>query len=137
MLFIEAEEVEVIPAKDGIKCSCCKERVASYKMEPQGGGERQPFCGWCVLYGGTRWGHENRDELAWSGRYVQQEGKRSRAKHVVIPMLDELGRLDAVSAERYVMGILFTSKLLERGRNAVRRMSDRGAKVIELFRNGG
>jgi hypothetical protein len=89
-----------------------------------------------VLYRGTRWGHENRDELVWSGRYVQQEGKRSQNRHVVVPMLDEVGRLDADSAERYVMGILFTSKILERMRKVVRRLDDGGAKVIELFRNG-
>lgn len=137
MLFIDSKEVEVIPAKDGVKCSCCEERVASYKMEPKDGGEWRPFCGWCVLYGGTRWGHENRDELAWAGRYVQQEGKRSQGRRVVIPMLDEVGRLDAESAERYVMGILFTSKILGKMRKVVRSLDDGGAKVIELFRNGG
>jgi hypothetical protein len=133
MLFIDSRQIEVIPAKDGIVCSDCKERVASYKMEPRGGGEWVPFCGWCVLYGNTKWGYENRDELAWAGRYVQREGKRSLAKHVVVPMLDEIGRLHPAEAERYVMGILFTSKLLEKGRALVRQAREDGAKVIRLF----
>jgi hypothetical protein len=113
MLFISSEELEVIPAKAGIECVRCKERVASWRMEPVDGGEKVPFCGWCVLYGGSKWGYENREDLAWAGRYVQGEGIARQGKNTIIPMLDERHRLAPPDAEKYVMGIIFTSRILE------------------------
>lgn len=115
MLYISSKEIEIIPARDGIQCVHCKERTASYRMEPKSGGEWQPFCGWCVLYGGSQWGHLNREELVWAGRYVQGVGATSKSKNTVIPMLDERHRLSPFDAERYMMGIIFTSRILEKG----------------------
>lgn len=112
MLYIPPDEVEVIRARDGIQCVHCEERTASWKMEPKGGGAPIPLCGWCVLYGGSEWGHKNRDELAYSGKYVQGVGGASESPNSSIPMLDDRHRLSAPDAEKYVMGIMFTSKML-------------------------
>jgi hypothetical protein len=114
MLFIPSREIEEIPAKDGVKCAHCEERQASWKMKPKGGGEPVPLCGWCILYGGSEWGHLNREDLVWAGRYVQGQALGSRRKSTVIPMLDERHRLSPSDADKYVMGILFTSRILER-----------------------
>lgn len=136
MLFIDPKEVEVLPAKDGIVCEHCKERGASWKMEPKGGGERVPLCGWCVLYGGSEWGHLNRDDLVWSGRYVRGIGMSSGGKNVVVPTLDERHRLSPLDAEKYVIGIMFTSKMLARGGSMGRLVRSTGAKVVNLFGGG-
>lgn len=114
-LFLSSDEVELIPAREGIKCACCRERIASYSMEPVGGGERVPFCGWCVLYGGSEWGEQNREELLWSGEFVKGVGLKSKSKNTIVPKLNEQHQLSPLDAERYLTGIIMTSRTLEKG----------------------
>lgn len=132
MLYVEPDEMEVVPA-GRTKCSVERcERYASWKFARNGQAERHPFCGWCVLYSGeTQWGHDNRAELAHVGEFVRAQALRSANKNVLVPELDAHHRLDAGAAERLLMGIVFTSRTLKSG--PLGRMVEVGARAREML----
>ena len=128
MLYIDPKEVEVIPTGP-TRCAECEERKASWKMKLVGG-ELAPLCGWCVMYGNSEWGRLNRDELVMVGEYVRASALKSSNARTVIPELDERHRLQPDAADRYVMGIIFTSRLLANG--PLGRLAATGVKARDL-----
>ena len=116
MLHVEKGEIVAIPARKRTPCAICEERVASWETEPLDCPESTaPMCGWCVLYGGSTWGHLNRDEIVYAGVYVRAEACRRMSPRTKVPELDERHRLQPEDADRYLMGIIFTSALLNNG----------------------
>lgn len=108
MLSFTDREVMPILASDKIRCSMCASRSSPWKAAKKSGDELVPMCGWCVMYAGSKWGHENRDELLYVGRTcVGIAAKHGRP----LPELDERGRLSPEAAERYMMGIAFTTRM--------------------------
>lgn len=68
------------------------------------------MCAYCLLYSGkAQWGHDNRAELLEVGRGAQEQA----AKHnKPIPAIDERGRLHPADAEKFLMGVSFTSRMV-------------------------
>jgi hypothetical protein len=129
MLYVEPKEIEVVPADRRTICVACRERQASWRMKVMAGGFGE-FCGWCALYSGeTRWAHENRDEVAHLGEYVRGMAMKSVSKSVVVPELDGHHRLDQDTAERQIMAIIFTSRMLAAG--PFGRLVKRGAELVD------
>lgn len=120
MLLFEKDEVEMIPAGTN-RCSRNCGRQASWSLVPLDGGDRVPFCGWCALYDGSKWGHDNRDELAYSGELCKAQALKSPKGRV--PQLDQQHRLGPIEADRYMHGIVFTSFNLHNGGSLSRLMS--------------
>jgi hypothetical protein len=111
-IYAEERELEAIPVSERHKCVAC-EKVASWCVEQLSDSSRVSMCGWCVMYSGqAAWGHAYRDELVHVGRACRDDGGTN------VPELDERSRLDPVNAERYLMGVVFTSRAL---RNKLRR----------------
>ena len=110
MLYFEEKELEPILATERHRCSCCGERVATWKA-PVNGAEKAPMCAWCVMYDTARseWGHRFREELLHVGRtcvgMAAQFGKP-------IPVLDDIGRLAPEDAEKFMLGVAFTGRML-------------------------
>lgn len=118
MLHFQDGEVEGIPAEGRVGlCSVCDEREASWKVEARVGGRAIGLCGWCLLYSGmTKWGHENRDEILYAGEYTRALALKSQSARTHVPELDVRHRfVEHQDAERYVMGIMLTSRILENG----------------------
>lgn len=118
MLHFQDGEVEGIPAEGRVgRCSACGEREASWKAEARVGGKDMDFCGWCLLYSGmAKWGHENRDDILYAGEYTRALARKSQSKKTHVPELDKRHRFaEPMDAERYVMGIMLTSRMLENG----------------------
>lgn len=129
MLYIDPGEVTVIPTGPTV-CACCQERKASWAMLRVGGTDREPLCGWCVLYGDSQWGKLNADELVAAGEYVRAYALSTQRKSTVVPELDERHRLPPDAADRYVMGIVFSSRLLAQG--PLGRLAQAGARARDL-----
>ena len=71
-----------------------------------------PMCGWCILYSGkSTWGYENRDEILHVGRAAQEQALKVNRTP---PELDERGRLDPEAAERFMLGVAFTVKMVSK-----------------------
>jgi len=104
---------EVTPlAKRGMRCSSCKEQQATLWASLRDGDGSGAFCAHCVLYSGkTQWGHDNRDEILDIGRAAQElAGKHGKP----MPVIDERGRLFPEDANRFMLGVIFTEKMLGR-----------------------
>ena len=111
MLMFDSEEVEPILASQKIPCTACQKRSSPWKAALKGQEEKVPLCGWCVMYAGSQWGHDNREELLHVGRTcVGMAAQHNKP----VPHLDERGRLAPPDAERYMMGIAFTSRMFRR-----------------------
>ena len=123
MLAFTSDEIEV--SKESKETCCvCERRRAMWLAYPKssdlvGVGDvsiflksaiKIPMCGWCIMYSeGCQWGHEERDEILHIGRASQEQAAKSGKK---IPSLDERGRLTPPDAERFMLGVAFTSKML-------------------------
>ena len=129
MLYIDPDEVKIVPAGTTV-CAECKDRNASWGMKLDGGEEPEPLCGWCLMYGGSEWGRLNREELTHVGEFVRKSALKARGKNTVVPELDEMHRLPPDAADRYVMGIIFTSRLLAQG--PLGRLAKTGVRAREL-----
>ena len=90
-------------------CQECRERKATWITKLLDGNEAS-VCAYCLLYSGkTEWGHDNREELMEVGRAAQEQA----AKHSKpLPQIDERGRLHPADAEKFAMGVSFTSRLV-------------------------
>ena len=131
MLYIDPSEVEVIPTGP-TTCACCKERKASWCMQRLGGDGREPLCGWCVMYGDSEWGKLNAGELVAAGAYLRSFALGTQRKGTLVPELDERHRLQPDDADRYVMGIVFSSRLLAQGPlGRLARVGERAHEVDE------
>lgn len=108
MLAFTEDQVKPFAVKSMVRCSVCGERPSTWSMALIGELDASPVCGWCAMYSGTQWGHDNRDELLHVGRAcVGMAAQHDKP----IPHLDERGRLSPQDAERYMMGIAFTSRM--------------------------
>lgn len=126
MLYIDPDEVKIVPA--GVtQCAECKERKASWGMKRDGGEEPEPYCGWCLMYGSSEWGRLNREELVAVGEYVRGFALKSKGLNTHVPELDEMHRLGPDAADRFVMGVVSTSRKLAEG--PMGRMTSLGARL--------
>ncbi len=139
MLHFLDGEFEVVPASDarlicsdGTATKKCK-RMASWKTRLRDQEELVPFCGCCVLYGHSQWGYDNRDELRFIGEFVRATALDSLGKNTLVPELDARHRLQWRDAERYVMGIVFTSRTLV---VSFARVAQIQARMEELYGSG-
>lgn len=111
------DQVEIL--NERCTCMACHRRVASWMAEqrrevPREGGRtwRQSMCGWCVLYSpSSAWGHANREELLHVGRAAQETALKSSRGEV--PVLDDRGRLAPPEAEKFLLGVAFTDRMLK------------------------
>ena len=78
-------------------------------------GETKPFCGWCVMYGNSEWARLNAEELVAVGAFVRTYALKHGGPRALVPELDERHRLLPDAADRYVMGVVTTSRLLAQG----------------------
>ena len=110
-LVITNDEVKALD-KRGVICSACNKRQATIEADLKDRPESGYFCAYCLLYSGfTKWGHDNRDEILHIGRAAQEMA----AKHgKPIPEVDERGRLSPNDANRFMIGVIFTMKMLNR-----------------------
>lgn len=116
--FGEDDHVEPVSAVPRQPCQavCEGERQASWQAPAKVGGKPMLFCGWCLLYSNmSQWGYDNRDELRYVGGYCKGQAALSQSKRTHHPELDERHRLNPEEAERFCLGIGFTTKLLEHG----------------------
>jgi hypothetical protein len=102
---------EVVPLeRRGETCVCgARATLKAYlKDRPETG----HFCAHCVLYSGrTQWGYDNRAEILDVGRAAQEmAGKHGKP----MPAVDERGRLLPEDANRFMLGVVFTTKMLSR-----------------------
>lgn len=110
-LVILDREVEPLD-KRRVRCAVCGKQEATLTAILKGRPESGSFCAYCVLYSGrTQWGYDNRDEILHVGRAAQEFAAKHRKN---IPNLDQRGRLQPVDASLFMMGVLFTTKMLER-----------------------
>jgi hypothetical protein len=129
MLYIDPKEVDIIPAGRTL-CADCQDRKASWGMKRVDGEAQEPLCGWCVMYGSSEWGKLNADELVAVGEYVKASALNAQGKNTVVPELDVEHRLAPDAADRFVMGVVFTSRLLDKG--PLGRMTKTVARAQEL-----
>lgn len=123
MLAFTSEEVEVNKSEAKETCAVCERRramwfgVAQTPPTEEGLSVRKldgkvPMCGWCILYSNyCKWGYESREEILHVGRAAQEHAGKANKP---IPMLDERGRLVPEDAERFLLGVAFTSKMLSK-----------------------
>jgi hypothetical protein len=107
MLYFNQDEVHVCEEK--ANCALCRERKATWSAKLLTG-DRASVCAYCLLYSGkTEWGHDNRAELLEVGRATQEQAAKFRRP---LPALDERGRLHPADAEKFAMGVSFTSRMV-------------------------
>jgi len=100
---------EVCPCTEKVPCLLCRSKVATWEVRLLSD-ERVCVCAYCLLYSGkTKWGHENRKELLEVGRAAQQLAAKHRQP---IPEIDQRGRLNSFDAEKFIMGVSFTSRMV-------------------------
>jgi len=107
MLYFNNEDVRV--CQESCLCRECKGRKATWTAKFLDGSEIA-VCAYCLLYAGkTVWGHENRHELVEAGRAAQEQAVKHNQP---MPALDERGRLHPADAEKFAMGVSFTSRMM-------------------------
>jgi len=110
MLHIDTHDLlEPLAGDVTLRCSLCQTRRATWIGETRSGNRNVTMCAWCVLYGGSSWGHEHRDEVLMAGVTVRQAALRSANPKVHVPELDERHRLNAEDAEKLMLGVGYTS----------------------------
>ena len=134
MLTFVAGEIEVVPASDN-RLICVEDgrRLASWKAKKLGGEELVPYCGWCLMYGQSQWGRDNKDEIRFFGEMVRKTALANLGKNTYVPELDARHRLNWRDAERGIMGIVFTSRTLKM---SFGRIAHVRARVEELYGSG-
>lgn len=113
MLFFPANEVKAQPAGERVRCWVCEKNIGTW-WGPANCKARQRIlcCAHCLLYRPeSRWGYENRHEILHIGRFCQNVAAEYGNTG---PALDARGRLCPEDAERLVLGVSVTSKLIAR-----------------------
>lgn len=110
------DEYEVIEASKHV----CKSREgcgrkASIRLQAVGTGDWVDFCAWHAMYGESKWASDNEGEIALVGSLSLMSAKKSMGRKVHVPALDGHGRLSADDAEKFMLGVLFTTRMLRRG----------------------
>jgi len=119
MLHFDSDEVYV--TEERCLCAMCRERKATWSAKLLTD-ERVSVCAHCLMYSGkTGWGHDNRAELLEVGRAAQEQAAKFRKP---LPMIDERGRLHPADAEKFVMGVSFTSRMVVDRFGVGRALSD-------------
>lgn len=110
MILDENNELTAIAGKQRFRCKVdgCKHR-ACWLAEPVGGGEPITMCGWHVLYGGSKWGDERKDDIVHLGPMIQHTAMRTRTETTNVPKLDPRGRLPVEDCERFLLGVKKTT----------------------------
>ena len=108
MLYLEKNDI--ITVKKNRKCSVCKDQKALWRAFSTEN-EEVDFCSWCFLYSNkSKWGVKNKDEILYAGRACLEESIKSKKKKLVA--LDKRGRLSHGDCDKYVYGIIVSSRLL-------------------------
>jgi len=114
LIISEEDDLRPLSGRENRKCLKCGERatwIGATKDEEVD----VPMCGWCVLYGGSKWGHENRDEVLLMGIQIRQRALASKNPKTHVPELDERHRLSHEDGERLMLGVGYTSAHLRDG----------------------
>lgn len=134
MLHFQEGELEVLPAsEDKLYCVECGHRLANWRAKQVGGAELVPYCGWCLMYGQSQWGRDNADEILYVGEFVRNTALANWTKRTHVPELDARHRLNWRDSERYVMGIVFTSRTLK---VSFARVAHIQARLEEFYGSG-
>ena len=105
MLYISSD---VFVCKDNSICSLGCKRKATWTVGLDSG-EVANVCAHCLMYSGkTKWGIDNREEMLEVGRAAQEQA----AKFNKSIQLDERGRLHPNDAEKFMLGVSFTSRVV-------------------------
>jgi hypothetical protein len=98
--------------KPGV-CRCGRTAIWHVGESDPVGDEGGSFCGFCLLYDveHSPWAKDNREEVLHVGRTCQG---MAAMHNKPVPSLDDRGRLGADDAEKYAMGILYTTRTLVR-----------------------
>ena len=117
MLYAEEDELEAILVSERHRCAVCNHRkhFAAWRVELKVGGEMAPMCSWCVMYSNQAvWGYENREELAGVGILCKTTAEHSRGRNTHVPKLDKRHRLSRKDADKWLLGVQFTSRALRK-----------------------
>lgn len=108
MLYFTKDEMRVCEEKR--RCKVCKERKATWVAKLRETEDETFVCAHCLMYSNeTQWGYDNRAELLDVGRAVVEQAVKSRKS---LPTLDKRGRLSPDNAEKFIMGVSFTSRMI-------------------------
>lgn len=111
MLFFDDDEATPLVPDGAVKCSCCRDRTATW-MASLIDGTMASVCAHCLMYrDDSAWGVENRSEILHVGRRCAEEAERHRK---MIPKLDPRGRLSPGDAERFIVGVAFSTRMLRK-----------------------
>jgi len=111
-LCFENDEMKAIPAADGETCEVCGERTATWEATPTEGENPLKVCAHCAMYSmKAAWGYRCRAELLHVGRFCQGQALKHGRE---VPDLDERGRLEPEAAERYLMGVAYSTLVLKK-----------------------
>jgi hypothetical protein len=115
MLYDEDGVLLPVKTAKSIRCGCGEcDRIASWETEPVSGGKPVPMCGWHVLYGGSKWGHDRRGEIALIGNAAKTQAEVHGNETSHVPILDVRGRFnDCSDADKFLMGVKFTTNLMK------------------------
>ena len=73
---------------------------------------KKNVCAWCILYSGKcQWGIDRKHEILDIGRAAQEHAVKHNK---TLPIIDDRGRLSFGDAEKFLLGVMFTSKLLQK-----------------------
>jgi len=108
----ENDEMVATSAEAGVTCEVCGERIATWETVQTEKPTTLKVCAHCAMYSMRgAWGHRCRAELLHVGRLCQgQAMKHGRP----IPDLDERGRLEPVEAEKFMMGVAYSTLILRK-----------------------
>lgn len=112
MLYFKKDELTALQRP--CICHVCRERVATWAAQVHlENGEKQvtwEFCAWCLMYSSmAQWGYDHRAEMLHVGRFAlgmaANHGKP-------VPVLDARDRLSPEDAEKFMLGVSFSSRLM-------------------------
>ena len=111
-LCFQNDEMMAVKATTGKLCDLCLERQATWEAEPKELGAKIQACAHCAMYSTkTAWGHKNREELLHVGRYCQVHALKHKKPP---PDIDERGRLEPAEAEKYMLGVAYSTLLFSK-----------------------
>lgn len=116
MIYDEDDQLQPVQAGSS-RCSIdnCANPATWNTLSSTPGAGKVNMCAWHVMYGGSAWGMDRRAEIALVGRSAKSLAENHGAQDAHVPILDVEGRMKPLDAERYIMGVKYTT-LLVKGR---------------------
>jgi len=109
-LHIDPEDgLELLVGGDVHRCRVCGLRPATWKAPRRDTTEGIFQCAWCLLYAGSSWGYNNRNDILAMGIMIVKRAETNPNPKVHVPELDVRHRLPPADAEKLMLGVGYTS----------------------------